>query len=64
MTRAPEKSRSFVPWCVNLGDYGLVDADNDGHADASWLDLGSPIYTSENGTLFKPLFGFVIEDMD
>ncbi len=48
----------------NLGDYGLVDADNDGHADASWLDLGSPIYTSENGTLFKPLFGFVIEDMD
>ncbi len=45
-------------------NYGMADADNDGYHDSYWLDLGSPNFMSENGTLFKPLFGIIVEDMD
>lgn len=45
-------------------NYGMADADNDGYHDSYWLDLGTPAMASKNGTLFKPLFGIIVEDMD
>ncbi|MEW4568754.1 hypothetical protein AB1L88_12885 [Tautonia sp. JC769] len=37
-----------------------VDNDGDGTGDSVWLDLGYPVQRSEDGTLYKPLFSFMV----
>jgi hypothetical protein len=46
---------------VNLYD---VDNDNDGLADSIWIDLGFPVVTRPDGKRYKPLFAFLVEDLD
>ncbi|MCO6456738.1 MAG: hypothetical protein J5I93_15675 [Pirellulaceae bacterium] len=41
-----------------------VDNDGDGIPDSVWLDLGFPVKTSPDGRKYKPLFAFLIEDLD
>ncbi len=41
-----------------------VDNDSDGIADSIWLDLGYPVQTSADGKTYKPLFAFLVLDMD
>lgn len=41
-----------------------VDNDNDGINDSIWVDLGDPVQETENGTLYKPLYAFLIVDLD
>lgn len=52
----------FPAWEV-VGPWD-VDNDNDGIADSIWVDLGDPVQETENGTLYKPLYAFLIVDMD
>ncbi|WP_169980515.1 hypothetical protein [Tautonia rosea] len=37
-----------------------VDNDGDGINDSVWLDLGYPVQRSDDGTLYKPLFSFMV----
>jgi hypothetical protein len=41
-----------------------VDNDGDGLVDSVWLDLGMPVQTAPDGRQFKPLFAFLVLDMD
>ena len=41
-----------------------VDNDNDGIADSVWVDLGDPVKEAEDGTLYKPLYAFLVIDLD
>ncbi|QDU58268.1 hypothetical protein Pan181_45010 [Aeoliella mucimassa] len=41
-----------------------VDNDNDGIADSIWVDLGDPVKETEDGRLFKPLYAFLVVDLD
>jgi len=41
-----------------------VDNDGDGIADSVWIDLGMPVATAANGRQYKPLFAFLVVDMD
>jgi len=52
----------FPAWEV-VGPWD-VDNDNDGINDSIWVDLGDPVQETENGTLYKPLYAFLILDMD
>ncbi len=52
----------FPAWDV-VGPWD-VDNDNDGINDSVWVDLGDPVQETENGTLYKPLYAFLIVDLD
>ncbi|WP_442482440.1 hypothetical protein [Aeoliella sp. SH292] len=52
----------FPAWEV-VGPWD-VDNDNDGINDSVWVDLGDPVQETENGTLYKPLYAFLIVDLD
>lgn len=41
-----------------------VDNDGDGLVDSVWLDLGMPAETAPDGRRYKPLFAFLVLDMD
>ncbi len=41
-----------------------VDNTGDGVRDSVWLDLGYPLQVASNGTRYKPLFSFMVLDMD
>jgi hypothetical protein len=41
-----------------------VDNDNDGVPDSVWIDLGDPIQEFEDGTRYKPLYAFLVIDLD
>lgn len=41
-----------------------VDNDNDGVPDSIWVDLGEPVQELGDGRMYKPLYAFLIEDMD
>lgn len=41
-----------------------VDNDNDGVNDSIWVDLGDPVQETEDGRLFKPLYAFLVVDLD
>ncbi len=42
----------------------IVDTNNDGAADAIWLDTGMPIQTGDDGTYYKPLVAYTVVDLD
>jgi hypothetical protein len=52
-----------VPYWEAVGPWD-VDNDNDGVPDSVWVDLGEPVAQAEDGTLYKPLFAFLIIDLD
>jgi hypothetical protein len=52
-----------VPYWEAVGPWD-VDNDNDGVPDSIWVDLGDPIAQAEDGTLYKPLYAFLIVDLD
>jgi hypothetical protein len=41
-----------------------IDNDGDGIVDSIWVDLGMPAETAPDGTLYKPLFAFLVVDLD
>ncbi|QDU90174.1 hypothetical protein Pla175_35760 [Pirellulimonas nuda] len=41
-----------------------VDNDGDGVPDSIWVDLGDPVVSTEDGRLYKPLYAFLVQDMD
>lgn len=41
-----------------------VDNDNDSINDSVWVDLGDAVQETENGTLYKPLYAFLVVDLD
>ena len=41
-----------------------VDNDGDGVTDSVWVDLGMPVQTAADGTVFKPLFAIRVLDLD
>ena len=41
-----------------------VDNDGDGIADSVWVDLGSPVQTATDGTIYKPLYAIRVLDLD
>ena len=41
-----------------------VDNDGDGMVDGVWVDLGKPVRTTTDGRRIKPLFSFLIVDLD
>jgi hypothetical protein len=41
-----------------------VDNDGDGINDSFWIDLQMPPITSKEGRLYKPLFAFLVTDLD
>jgi hypothetical protein len=52
-----------IPYWEAVGPWD-VDNDNDGVPDSMWVDLGDPIAQAEDGTLYKPLYAFLIVDLD
>ena len=46
--------------------YGPWDVDNDGDGilDSVWVDLGLPVRSRKNETLYKPLFAILCVDLD
>lgn len=52
-----------VPYWEAVGPWD-VDNDNDGVPDSVWVDLGDPVAQAEDGTLYKPMYAFLIVDMD
>lgn len=53
---------NFFGWDV-VGPWD-VDNDNDGINDSIWVDLGDPVQETENGTLFKAMYAFLVVDLD
>lgn len=64
-----------TPWSGSTPDFtgkvfdpinGPWDIDNDGDGiyDSIWVDLGMPPETAPDGTLYKPLFAFLVVDLD
>ena len=41
-----------------------VDNDGDGIQDSVWIDLGMPVQHASDGRRYKPLFAFLIQDLD
>ncbi len=41
-----------------------VDNDGDGVPDSIWVDLGDPVVSTEDGRQYKPLYAFLVQDMD
>jgi len=41
-----------------------VDNDGDGIPDSVWVDLGFPVQVDNQGQLYKPLFAFLVTDLD
>jgi hypothetical protein len=56
-------SQIAVPYWEAVGPWD-VDNDNDGIPDSIWVDLGDPIQEAEDGTRYKPLYAFLIIDLD
>ncbi len=52
-----------VPYWEAVGPWD-VDNDNDGVPDSVWVDLGDPVAQAADGTLYKPLYAFLIIDLD
>ncbi len=52
-----------IPYWEAVGPWD-VDNDNDGVPDSVWVDLGDPIQEAEDGTRYKPLYAFLIVDLD
>jgi hypothetical protein len=52
-----------IPYWEAVGPWD-VDNDNDGVPDSVWVDLGDPVAQAEDGTLYKPLYAFLVLDMD
>jgi len=52
-----------IPFWEAVGPWD-VDNDNDGVGDSVWVDLGDPVQQAEDGTLYKPLYAFLIVDLD
>ena len=52
-----------IPFWEAVGPWD-VDNDNDGVPDSVWVDLGDPVQQAEDGTLYKPLYAFLIVDLD
>ena len=51
------------PFWETMGPWD-VDNDNDGVNDSVWIDLGDPVQKTEDGRLYKPLYAFLIVDLD
>jgi hypothetical protein len=65
---APTAAAAFelniaIPYWEAVGPWD-VDNDNDSVPDSNWVDLGDPVQQAEDGTLYKPLYAFLIVDMD
>jgi len=52
-----------VPYWEAVGPWD-VDNDNDGIPDSIWVDLGDTVQEAEDGTRYKPLYAFLIVDLD
>ena len=52
-----------IPYWEVVGPWD-VDNDNDGIPDSIWVDLGDPIQQAEDGTRYKPLYAFLVIDLD
>ena len=52
-----------IPFWEAVGPWD-VDNDNDGIPDSIWVDLGDPVQEAEDGTRYKPLYAFLIIDLD
>ena len=52
-----------IPYWEAVGPWD-VDNDNDGVPDSIWVDLGDPVQEAEDGTRYKPLYAFLIIDLD
>lgn len=52
-----------IPYWEAVGPWD-VDNDNDGVPDSVWVDLGDPVQEAEDGTRYKPLYAFLIVDLD
>ncbi len=57
------KSNIAIPYWEAVGPWD-VDNDNDGIPDSVWVDLGDPVQEAEDGTRYKPLYAFLIVDLD
>ncbi len=42
----------------------VIDHSGDGNPDGFWMDLGYPIFTTQDGTRVKPLVSFLVTDLD
>ena len=49
---------------IQFGGMWDVDNDGDGVPDSVWVDLGMPVRTAADGTLYKPLFAILCVDLD
>lgn len=52
-----------IPYWEAVGPWD-VDNDNDGVPDSVWVDLGDPVLELEDGTRYKPLYAYLIVDLD
>ena len=59
----PRTKNIAIPYWEAVGPWD-VDNDNDGVPDSIWVDLGDPIQQAEDGTRYKPLYAFLIIDLD
>lgn len=56
-----------VDWRANLANLNGrwdVDNDGDGRPDSVWVDLGFPAVAGKDGRMYKPLFAFLVQDLD
>lgn len=60
---ANSQSNIAVPYWEAVGPWD-VDNDNDGIPDSIWVDLGDAVQEAEDGTRYKPLYAFLIIDLD
>src|SRR5262249_9165374 len=63
VTGSAPNSQLTTPYWEAVGPWD-VDNDNDGVPDSVWVDLGDPVTQAEDGTLYKPLYAFLVMDMD
>jgi hypothetical protein len=63
LVRSDNPTQIAVPFWEATGPWD-VDNDNDGVPDSVWVDLGDPVAQAEDGTLYKPLYAFLIVDLD
>ena len=52
-----------IPYWEAVGPWD-VDNDNDGVPDSVWVDIGDPVQEAEDGTRYKPLYAYLIVDLD
>ena len=63
IVRMVDNGHIAIPYWEAVGPWD-VDNDNDGVPDSVWVDLGDPVAQAEDGTLYKPLYAFLVVDLD